>query len=91
MNSLATVSAAVLVVVSLPVALVGMTLFVYSMFTRSERAAHVSHGLGVVSMAGFAVGLGLLGVYLGAGLAVVLAVVFARWWWLTRPAPECAS
>lgn len=91
MNSLAAVFAAVLVVVSLPLVLAGATLGIYSVFAKSARAAHASHGLGAVSLAALAVGSLLLGVYLAAAMFGVLALLFACWWWLTRPAQERAS
>jgi len=86
-----TVFAAVLVGSALPLGLAGFTVWIYSMLAKSARAHHASHGVGVVAFAMSAVGALLLGVYAWAAVAVALAVLFARWWWLTRPACERVS
>jgi hypothetical protein len=86
-----TVFGAVMLVSALPLILAGMTSWIYALLAKSAKAAHTSHGLGVLSMGLFAAGALLLGIYGGAAVGGVLAVLFARWWWLTRPACECVS
>ena len=79
-------AAAVLVLAALaaPALLTGFGLWLYTLFSRSLRAAYVSHGFGVAGFTCVAALGVLVGDWLAAAGAVFFAGLFGRWWWLTR-------